>query len=134
MSDRGIEVTLKKPFPIIRETLGRIGIANRLEKKLFPSCYIYEKGDKYYICHFKELLQNPLLDDTDYQRRDTIVWLLVNWGLVEITNCLIANDVQNNILKKKLFVLSRHQLLTEKWEIVHKLHQFGISQYSSIDE
>ena len=127
--EKGIRVDLKKPFPIVRETLSRIGIANREEKKLFPSCYIYQKGDNYFISHFKELLKNPELDEIDYQRRDTIIWLLSNWGLVSICSEEETEEIQNNVLKKKLFVLSRDQLEREDWLISHKLHQ-----YSSISD
>ena len=133
MSEKGIRVDLQKPFPIIRETLGRIGIANRGEKKLFPSCYIYQKGEDYFISHFKELLKNPDMDEVDYQRRDTIIWLLENWGLLKICCDSEAEEIKNNILKKKLFVLSKDQMENEDWEICHKLHQYGITQYSSID-
>lgn len=133
MIEKGIEVRLLKPFPIIRETLGRIGIANRVEKKVFPSCYAYEKDGEYFICHFKELLQEPRLNETDFKRRDTIIWLLTKWDLVEVIDEGVDEEVRKNILEKKLFVLSRKQL-SDGWEIVHKLHQYGISPYSSINE
>jgi hypothetical protein len=133
MIEKGIKVDLNKPFPIVRETLSRIGIANREEKKLFPSCYIYQKGEDYFISHFKELLKNPDMDEVDYQRRDTIIWLLENWELISICCDSEAEEIKNNILKKKLFVLSKDQMEREDWLICHKLHQYGITQYSSID-
>lgn len=134
MDEKGICVDLLKPFPIVRETLGRIGIANREEKKLFPSCYVYQKGDDYYISHFKELLRKPQLDENDYKRRDTIIWLLENWGLISIAYEEDVDIVKENVLKKKLFILSREQMLREKWSIVHKLHDFGLEYYSLTKE
>ena len=134
MDEKGICVDLLKPFPIVRETLGRIGIANMEEKKLFPSCYVYQKGDDYYISHFKELLRKPQLDENDYKRRDTIIWLLENWGLISIAYEEDVDIVKDNVLKKKIFILSREQMLRGKWEIVHKLQQYGITQYISLSE
>lgn len=131
---KGIEVKMLKPFPIIRETLERIGIANRVERILFPSCYIYEKDGKYYIAHFKELLKIPQLEETDYERRNTIIWLLANWGLIEVVDEGIFKDLSTNIMKKKIYILSKKQQNDESWEIQHKLHQFGINQSSNIGD
>lgn len=129
---KGIEVKLLKPFPIIRETLDRIGIANRAERVLFPSCYVFENEGKSFIAHFKELLKEPCLEETDYERRNTIIWLLANWNLIEVVDEGIFKDLSTNIMKKKIYVLSKHQMLDEKWEIRHKLHQFGINQSTKI--
>ena len=85
-----LEVSLKEPddFLKIRETLSRIGVASRKEKKLYQSCHILHKQGKYYIVHFKELfaLDGKLtnLSENDIARRNTIANLLRDWGLVEV--------------------------------------------------
>ena len=85
-----VEVNLKEPddFLKVRETLSRIGVASRKEKKLYQSCHILHKQGKYYIVHFKELFaldgKNTNLSENDIARRNTIVNLLDDWGLVEV--------------------------------------------------
>ena len=84
-----LEVVLKEPddFLKIRETLSRIGVASRKERKLYQSCHILHKQGKYYIVHFKELFaldgKNTNLSENDIARRNTIAKLLGDWGLVE---------------------------------------------------
>ena len=83
-----VEVTLNEPddFLKVRETLTRIGVASRKEKKIYQSCHILHKQGKYYIVHFKELFaldgKNTNLSLNDIQRRNRIVQLLLDWGLV----------------------------------------------------
>ena len=83
-----LEVELKEPddFLKIRETLSRIGVASRKEKKLYQSCHILHKQGKYYIVHFKELFaldgKDTNLSENDIARRNTIAKLLGDWGLV----------------------------------------------------
>ena len=85
-----LEVTLKEPddFLKVRETLSRIGVASRKEKKLYQSCHILHKQGKYYIVHFKELFaldgKQTNLSENDIARRNTIANLLGDWGLIEI--------------------------------------------------
>ena len=85
-----LEVTIKQPddFLKVRETLTRIGVASRKDKTLFQSCHILHKQGKYYITHFKELfaLDGKYANITvnDVQRRNRIVKLLVDWGLVDL--------------------------------------------------
>ena len=85
-----LEVGLKEPddFLKVRETLSRIGVASRREKKLYQSCHILHKQGKYYITHFKELFRldgkSTDLSDNDLARRNSIAKLLEDWGLVEI--------------------------------------------------
>tara|TARA_Y100000004_G_scaffold180975_1_gene226170 strand:+ start:79 stop:510 length:432 start_codon:yes stop_codon:yes gene_type:complete len=85
-----IEVNLKEPddFLKVRETLTRIGVASRKEKKLYQSCHILHKKGQYYIVHFKELFaldgKKANLSENDVQRRNRIIKLLSDWGLVEI--------------------------------------------------
>ena len=84
-----LEVSLKEPddFLKVRETLSRIGVASRKEKKLYQSCHILHKQGRYYIVHFKELFaldgKNTNLSQNDIARRNTIVNLLSDWGLIE---------------------------------------------------
>jgi|TARA_B100000900_G_scaffold221682_1_gene188156 hypothetical protein len=87
-----IEVFLNEPddFLKVRETLTRIGVASRKEKKLYQSCHILHKQGKYYIVHFKELFaldgKHANLSINDVQRRNRIVRLLSDWGLISIAN------------------------------------------------
>ena len=86
-----LEVTLNEPddFLKIRETLTRIGVASRKERKIYQSCHILHKQGKYYIVHFKELFaldgKKANISLNDVQRRNRIVQLLVDWGLVSIS-------------------------------------------------
>ena len=88
--EKMLEVSLKEPddFLKIRETLSRIGVASRKERKLYQSCHILHKQGRYYIVHFKELFaldgKETNLSENDIARRNTIAKLLKDWGLVEI--------------------------------------------------
>ena len=94
-----VEVTLNEPddFLKVRETLTRIGVASRKEKKIYQSCHILHKQGRYYIVHFKELFaldgKRANLTVNDVQRRNRIVQLLVDWGLVEIINADRIQDI-----------------------------------------
>tara|TARA_R100001369_G_scaffold89494_1_gene127147 strand:- start:33 stop:437 length:405 start_codon:yes stop_codon:yes gene_type:complete len=85
-----LEVGLKEPddFLKVRETLSRIGVASRKERKLYQSCHILHKQGKYYIVHFKELFaldgKQTNLSENDIARRNTISNLLKDWGLISI--------------------------------------------------
>ena len=85
-----LEVGLNEPddFLKVRETLSRIGVASRKERKLYQSCHILHKQGRYYIVHFKELFaldgKNTNLSENDIARRNTIANLLKDWGLVSI--------------------------------------------------
>ena len=87
-----VEVVLKEPddFLKVRETLTRIGVASRKERKLYQSCHILHKQGKYFIVHFKELFaldgKKTNLSLNDVQRRNRIIQLLVDWGLISITS------------------------------------------------
>tara|TARA_Y200000002_G_scaffold176358_1_gene145416 strand:+ start:111 stop:530 length:420 start_codon:yes stop_codon:yes gene_type:complete len=93
-----LEVSLKEPddFLKVRETLTRIGVASRKDKKLFQSCHILHKQGRYFIVHFKELFaldgKPSNLSDNDIQRRNTITQLLADWGLISMINPNAAND------------------------------------------
>ena len=88
--EKMLEVSLKEPddFLKIRETLSRIGVASRKERKLYQSCHILHKQGRYFIVHFKELFaldgKETNLSENDIARRNTIANLLRDWGLVEV--------------------------------------------------
>ena len=83
-----LEVTLNEPddFLKVRETLTRIGVASRKDKKLFQSCHILHKQGRYFIVHFKELFlldgKKSNLEENDIARRNTIAQLMSDWGLI----------------------------------------------------
>ncbi len=83
------EIHLNEPddFLKVRETLTRIGVASRKDKKLFQSCHILHKQGRYFIVHFKELFlldgKKANLELSDIQRRNTIAQLLSDWGLIQ---------------------------------------------------
>ena len=90
--DQMVEVFLNEPddFLKVRETLTRIGVASRKEKKLYQSCHILHKQGRYFIVHFKELFaldgKHANLTVNDVQRRNRIIKLILDWGLVGIVN------------------------------------------------
>ena len=94
-----VEVTLNEPddFLKVRETLPRIGVASRKEKKIYQSCHILHKQGRYFLVHFKELFaldgKHANLTSNDVQRRNRIAQLLVDWGLVGIVNSDTIQDV-----------------------------------------
>ena len=85
-----LEITLNEPddFLKVRETLTRIGVASRKDKKLFQSCHILHKQGRYFIVHFKELFlldgKKSNLEENDIARRNTIATLMSDWGLISI--------------------------------------------------
>ena len=108
-----VEVVLGEPddFLKVRETLTRIGVASRKERKIYQSCHILHKQGRYYIVHFKELFaldgKKANISLNDIQRRNRIVQLLVDWGLVTI-----STDSQEKI--KDLAPLNQIKVLSFK--------------------
>lgn len=103
---------------IIVETLQRIGIANKQERVLYPSCYLYIKNDKYYVCHFKELFGlkpggEARMEETDNIRKNSIIFCLKNWSLIDINEKYIEPH------NTKVFVLKRSE--KPYWKIKHKI-------------
>ena len=94
-----IEVVLKEPddFLKVRETLTRIGVASRKERKIYQSCHILHKQGKYYIVHFKELFaldgKSANITLNDVQRRNRIAQLLSDWGLVRLVDDSQVNEL-----------------------------------------
>ena len=124
-----VEVTLGEPddFLKVRETLTRIGVASRKEKKIYQSCHILHKQGKYYIVHFKELFaldgKNTNLSINDLQRRNRIVQLLLDWGLVSIVEQSkekIADLAPLNQIKVLSFKEKNEWRLESKYNIGRK--------------
>jgi len=98
-ADQMVEVSLGEPddFLKVRETLTRIGVASRKEKKLYQSCHILHKQGRYFIVHFKELFaldgKRANLTSNDVQRRNRISQLLADWGLIKILNVEQIQDI-----------------------------------------
>ena len=94
--EKMLEVQLKEPadFLKVRETLTRIGVASRKDKKLFQSCHILHKQGRYFIVHFKELFaldgKAANLSDNDVERRNTIAQLLSDLGLIAVINTAVG--------------------------------------------
>jgi hypothetical protein len=118
-----LEVTLQKPddFLKVRETLTRIGVSSRAEKKLWQSCHILHKKGKYYIVHFKEMFA---LDDLptsinteDTGRRNTIACLLEEWGLVKIVD---KAKITDKVPLNKIKILPFKE--KGEWELCPKYH------------
>lgn len=120
--DTLVEITLPnaETFLKVKETLTRIGIASRKDKKLYQSCHILHKQGKYYIVHFKELfmLDGKLnnFDDEDKGRRNTIVNLLEEWGLVSVVNPEMAEDPIAEVSQIKILAHSEKG----EWDLVAK--------------
>ena len=97
--DEMVEVTLNEPddFLKVRETLTRIGVASRKEKKIYQSCHILHKQGRYYLVHFKELFaldgKHANLTTNDVQRRNRIAQLLADWGLIGIVDSAKIQDI-----------------------------------------
>jgi hypothetical protein len=122
-----IEVVLNEPddFLKVRETLTRIGVASRKEKKIYQSCHILHKQGKYYIVHFKELFaldgKNTNLSLNDVQRRNRIIQLLSDWGLITIvTPDKIADLAPLNQIKVLSFKEKNDWTLESKYNIGRK--------------
>jgi len=122
-----VEVVLGEPddFLKVRETLTRIGVASRKEKKIYQSCHILHKQGKYYIVHFKELFaldgKKTNLSLNDVQRRNRIVQLLSDWGLITVVNAdQIADLAPLNQIKVLAFKEKEEWTLESKYNIGRK--------------
>ena len=124
-----VEVVLNEPddFLKVRETLTRIGVASRKERKIYQSCHILHKQGKYFIVHFKELFaldgKKTNLSTNDVQRRNRIVQLLVDWGLVSISTISqekISDAAPLNQIKVLSFKEKGEWTLESKYNIGRK--------------
>ena len=122
-----VEVTLNEPddFLKVRETLTRIGVASRKEKKLYQSCHILHKQGRYYIVHFKELFaldgKHANLTVNDVQRRNRIVHLLSDWGLITVVDADNILDIAPlNQIKVLAYKDKNDWVLEQKYNIGKK--------------
>jgi len=126
--DQMVEVTLNEPddFLKVRETLTRIGVASRKEKKLYQSCHILHKQGRYYIVHFKELFaldgKHANLTPNDVQRRNRIARLLSDWGLIAVVKEEAVVDIAPlNQIKVLAFKDKSEWILEQKYNIGKKV-------------
>ena len=126
--DQMVEVLLNEPddFLKVRETLTRIGVASRKEKKLYQSCHILHKQGKYYIVHFKELFaldgKHANLTPNDVQRRNRIARLLADWGLISVVKVDDVADIAPlNQIKVLAFKDKSEWVLEQKYNIGKKV-------------
>lgn len=122
-----VEVILNEPddFLKVRETLTRIGVASRKEKKLYQSCHILHKQGRYYIVHFKELFaldgKHANLTVNDVQRRNRIVRLLADWGLIGVVKEDAVIDIAPlNQIKVISYKEKSEWILEQKYNIGKK--------------
>tara|TARA_Y100001951_G_C11092223_1_gene157375 strand:- start:6 stop:443 length:438 start_codon:yes stop_codon:yes gene_type:complete len=125
--DKMVEVLLNEPddFLKVRETLTRIGVASRKEKKLYQSCHILHKQGRYFIVHFKELFaldgKHANLTSNDVQRRNRIARLLADWGLISIVKeSDIADIAPLNQIKVLAYKDKGDWILEQKYNIDKK--------------
>ena len=117
-----LEITLNEPddFLKVRETLTRIGVASRKDKKLYQSCHILHKQGQYYIVHFKELFaldgKPSNISENDIQRRNAIAKLLEEWGLVTIVNPQVMID--NIAPIHQIKIISHRE--KDDWDLISK--------------
>ena len=126
--DQMVEVLLNEPddFLKVRETLTRICVASRKEKKLYQSCHILHKQGKYYIVHFKELFaldgKHANLTPNDVQRRNRITRLLSDWGLISVVKDEAVVDIAPlNQIKVLAFKDKGEWILEQKYNIGKKV-------------
>ena len=118
-----VEVTLNQEddFLKVRETLTRIGVASKKDNTLYQSCHILHKRGQYYIVHFKELFAldgKPAdISDNDLSRRNAIVKLLEDWGLIKVVN---KTQVENPppIFLSQIKIISHKE--KHDWQLVPK--------------
>ena len=124
-----LEVVLPEPdsFLKIRETLTRIGIASRKEKKLYQSCHILHKQGRYFIVHYKELFaldgKQSSLSLSDVERRNVISNLLQDWGLLKVISTVVVNTPSILSQIKIVSYKEKHEwILVPKYSIGQKLN------------
>ena len=122
-----VEVLLNEPddFLKVRETLTRIGVASRKEKKLYQSCHILHKQGRYFIVHFKELFaldgKHANLTVNDVQRRNRIAKLLADWGLINVVSPDAVVDIAPlNQIKVLAYKDKSDWILEQKYNIGKK--------------
>ena len=123
-----VEIKLIKDFPVVKETLSRMGIKNTRKQLFYPSCYCIEDEGRYFIVHFKELFKTigreSTLNETDAIRTNTIAFFLDKWGIIELI------DPVTEILQEKIHVLSKEE--KSSYKIIHKF-KFNTATTRSVD-
>ena len=120
----GIEIELSErdDFLKVKETLTRIGVSSRKDNKLYQSCHILHKRGRYVILHFKELFELDGLEsnitDEDLGRRNTIVCLLEEWGLLKIVDVEESQEIKVSLAKMKIIPFKDK----ENWQLIPKYH------------
>jgi hypothetical protein len=124
MGDLGVEISLKskEDFLKIKETLTRLGVSSKKEKKLYQSCHILHKRGRYFILHFKEMflldeLESDISED-DVGRRNTIVKLLVEWGLCDVIDHSEYAEPQLSLARLKIVAFKDKK----EWKLIPKYH------------
>lgn len=116
-----VEISLNSDIKVIKETLSRMGIANKKQKILFPSCYLYQNFEHYYIVHFKEMFiitrENGYnnISEKDLERKNSIIFCLQNWDLIKVLN-------ENEIIPHNEYVYVLSFAEKHKWTICHKFN------------
>jgi len=125
-----LEVKIKEPddFLKIRETLTRIGVASRKERKIYQSCHILHKQGRYFIVHFKELFaldgKTANIFINDIERRNTIAQLLSDWGLIELVG-IVESKAPLSQIKVLPFKEKHEWVLEAKYNIGKKGNENG---------
>lgn len=120
-----LEVKLLVDKKVIQETTNRIGIANKKKKVLYPSCYIYEKDNKIYLVHFKQLFELTRenaysnTSEEDVKRRNAVAFCLANWNLIEVD--------EKKIEPHDTFVFVLPYKEKSEWKINHKINLFTLN-------
>ena len=130
-----VEVVLNEPddFLKVRETLTRIGVASRKEKKIYQSCHILHKQGRYYLVHFKELFaldgKHANLTVNDVQRRNRIAQLLGDWGLIGIVDATKIQDIAPlNQIKVLAYKDKQDWILETKYNIGAKKKKVEVTE------
>ena len=133
--DSMLEVKIKEPddFLKIRETLTRIGVASRKERKIYQSCHILHKQGRYFIVHFKELFaldgKTANIFVNDIERRNTIAQLLCDWGLVELVSDIeVSSKAPLSQIKVLPFKEKNEWTLEPKYNIGKKGNEDGVQK------
>lgn len=129
-----VEIELPKPesFLVIKETLNRIGIGVRKTNTLYPSCLLLHKKGKYYIVHFKEMFQldrKPTdFSENDKERRNTIAYLLHEWGLLKVID---LKQIEQRVPVSKIKIVPFKE--KNNWNVVQK-YTLGQNGQGDTDE
>jgi len=119
-----VQVIPKADLKVVKETLTRIGIANKKKNILYPSCYLYQNFEEFYIVHFKEmfLLTRPNgynnISEKDLERKNSIIFCMKNWGLIELVD---EQDIEPH--NEFVYVLPFQE--KKYWSISHKFNIIG---------